>query len=114
MVLSLAKGLVTSDITRIPWPLGLRRFCRTRQTVPVQSFGLEDTPNAVAVEVRQEVADDKGQVIEREVGGATQGADKGAFLFGGLPRQPVGRAEWSRQSVMPRLRHLRMVSVLTP
>jgi hypothetical protein len=40
--------------------------------------------------VRQEVADDKGQVIEREVGGATQGADKGAFLFGGLPRQPVG------------------------
>src|SRR3954471_16649023 len=31
----------------------------------VQALGLEDTPNAVAVEVRQKVADDKGQVIER-------------------------------------------------
>jgi hypothetical protein len=63
---------------------------RHRLGAAVQPFGLEDTPDAVAVEVRQEVAHDKGQVIEGEVSGPAQGADHGAFLFGGLPGQRVG------------------------
>ena len=41
----------------------------------VQALGLEDAPDAVAVEVRQEMADDEGEVIEREVGGTPQAAD---------------------------------------
>ncbi len=60
----------------------------------VQTFGLEDTPDAVPVEVRQEVGDDEGEIIEREVGGAPQAADDGTLFFGGLPRELVrtGRA----------------------
>jgi hypothetical protein len=34
----------------------------------VQAFSLDDTPDAVAIEVRQEVADDERQVVEWEVG----------------------------------------------
>ena len=44
----------------------------------VQAFGLEDAPDAVAVEVRQEVAHDEGKIIEWEVGAAPEGADDGA------------------------------------
>ena len=55
----------------------------------VQPFDLEDAPDAVAVEVRQEVAHDEGQIIEREVGGAPEGIDDGALLLGRLPGQGV-------------------------
>ena len=55
----------------------------------VQPFDLEDAPDAVAVEVRQEVADDEGKVIEWKVGAAPQGADDGALLLGRLPGQGV-------------------------
>lgn len=51
----------------------------------VQAFGLEDAPDAVAVEVRQEVADDEGEVVEWEVGAAPQGADYGALFLSRLP-----------------------------
>lgn len=60
----------------------------------VQPFGLQDAENAVAVEVRQEVAHHESEVVEREVGGPSQGADHGALLLTRLPGQPVrtGRA----------------------
>ena len=50
---------------------------------------VEDAPDAVAVEVGQEVGDHEGEVVEGEVGGAAQGADHRALLLGGLPGQPV-------------------------
>ncbi len=46
----------------------------------------EDTPDAVAVEMGQEVGDDEGQVIEGEVGAAAECADYGALLVTGFPR----------------------------
>ncbi len=55
----------------------------------VQALGLEDVPDTVTVEVRQEMADDEGEVVEREVGGTPQAADDGALLLSGLPRQLV-------------------------
>ena len=55
----------------------------------VQAFGLEDTPDAVAIEVRQEMGDDEGGVVEWEVGGAPQAADDGASFFSGFPRELV-------------------------
>ena len=45
----------------------------------VQALGLEDAPDAVAVEMRQEVAHDEGEVIQGKVGGTTQAADDGAL-----------------------------------
>jgi hypothetical protein len=61
------------------------------------------------------VTDHEGEIVEQEVGGTAQGADHGALLLAGLPRQlvrPGGMVEAISPS--PRWRHLRMVSVLTP
>src|SRR5215210_6022809 len=63
---------------------------RGRRWPPAQSFGpqdAQDAPDAVAVEVRQEMADHEGEVVEGEVGRLAQGADHGALLVGGLPGQ---------------------------
>jgi hypothetical protein len=57
-----------------------------------QARGLEDAVDVVAVEVRQEVGDHEGEVVEREAGGPAQGADHGALLLAGLPGQPAGTA----------------------
>src|SRR4051812_43782320 len=65
---------------------GLRR-CWLGATI--EAFGLEDAPDAVAVEMRQEMGDDKRQVIEREVGDPAQRADNGALRLGCLPGQLV-------------------------
>jgi hypothetical protein len=50
-----------------------------------QALGLEDAIDAVPVQVRQEVAQGKGEVIEREAGGAADGTDDGPFLVAGPP-----------------------------
>ena len=55
-----------------------------------QALCFKNTPDAVAIEGRQEVADNKSQVIEGEVGGPAHGADNGTLLLGWLPRQPMG------------------------
>ena len=55
----------------------------------VQALGLEDAPDAVAVEVWQKVRDNECEVVEREVGGAPQGANDGALLLGSFPGQPA-------------------------
>jgi hypothetical protein len=71
---------------------GLRR-CWLGATI--ETLGLEDAPDAVAVEMGQEMGNEKRQVIEREVGDPAQRADNGAFLLGCLPRQLV----WPRRMV---------------
>src|SRR3954468_1233136 len=48
-----------------------------------------------------EMGDDKRQVIEREVGDATQRADNGALLLDCLQSNWCGRAEWSRRNCSP-------------
>src|SRR3954453_23705083 len=55
----------------------------------IEAFGLEDAPDTVAVEMRQEMGDDKRQVIEGEVGHPAQRADNGALRLGCLPGQLV-------------------------
>jgi hypothetical protein len=84
----------------------------------VQALGPQDAPDAVPVQGRQEVLKREGQVVEGEAGGAADRADDGALFPGSSPvarrGSLCGRAEWSRQSCGPRLRHFRMVSVLAP
>src|SRR5689334_14886321 len=63
------------------------RWCRFGAAI--EALGLEDAPDTVAVEMRQEVCNDKRQVIEGEVGDPAQRADNGALLLGGLPGQLV-------------------------
>lgn len=69
--------------------LALGGTVRGRLFPAVQAFCFEDAPDAVAIEMRQEMRDDEGEVIEREVGGTPQRADDGALLFCGFPGQPV-------------------------
>jgi hypothetical protein len=57
-----------------------------------QARRLEDAVDVVPVEVRQEVGDDEGEVVEREAGGAAQLADHGALLLARLPGQPARAA----------------------
>ena len=60
---------------------------RRRQTA--QTLSLEDAIDGIAVEMRQEVRDDEGQIIERKAGGLAQSADDRTFLLGGFPGQLV-------------------------
>src|ERR1700709_1930795 len=43
-----------------------------------------------ALRMRQEVGEDEGEVVEREAGGAAQGADDGTLLLTRLPGQLMG------------------------
>src|ERR1700752_940454 len=79
-----------AEIIVLECPLALGWAFRRWFGPAAQALSLQDAPDAVAIEVRQEVRDDEGEVIEREVGGAAQGADNGPFLFAGLPWQPMG------------------------
>ena len=79
-----------AEVVVLECPLALGWAFRSWFGPAAQTLGLQDAPNAVAIEVRQEVRDDEGEVIEREVGGSTQGADNGPFLFAGLPGQSMG------------------------
>ena len=58
---------------------------RRRQTA--QAFGFEDAIDRIAVEMRQEVRDDEGQIIERKAGRAAQSTDNGALFLRGFPGQ---------------------------
>jgi len=60
----------------------------------------------------QEIYNNESEIVEREVGRAPQGADNGALFFGAFQGNWCRRAERSRQSAAPRLRHLRTVSAL--
>jgi hypothetical protein len=54
-----------------------------------QAFSLEDAVDRIAVEMRQEVADHEGEVIQRKAGGLAQSTDDRALFFRGFPGQLV-------------------------
>jgi hypothetical protein len=74
----------------------------------------EDAVDVVPVEVRQEVGDHEGEVVEREAGGAAQLADHGALLLARLPGQPARAAGAVPAVLGPAPAPLADVSVLTP
>ena len=76
-----AEIVVSEPALAAPW--SVRRGWRSA----VQALGSQNAPDAVAVEMGQEVGNDEGGVIEGEVGGAAECTDHGAFLVIGLPRQ---------------------------
>ena len=55
----------------------------------VQPLSPEDAPDAVAIEMRQEVGGHKGEVVEGEVRRPSQGADDGPLFLARLPGQPM-------------------------
>src|SRR5437870_13746922 len=57
-----------------------------------QALGFQDAVDRIAIEMRQEMSDHKGQVIQRKAGGPPQRADNGALLLTGLPGQLVRAA----------------------
>src|ERR1700709_1610770 len=67
--------------------LSLGRTFREGFWPTIKAFCLENTPDAVAIEVRQEVADNKGKIVEREVGGLAHGTNDGPLFFRSLPGQ---------------------------
>jgi hypothetical protein len=101
-----AKVIVPKPALAVSW--SVRREWRSA----VQASCPEDAPDAVAVEIGQEVNDDEGGVIEGEVGGAAERAGHGAFLIIGRPQQLVrcGRPIKAIDRAAPAPR--RMVSVL--
>ena len=56
----------------------------------VEPLRLEDAIDGVPVQVWQEVADDEGQRVEGEAGGAAERAHDGTLLIAGPPGQLVG------------------------
>lgn len=92
---------------------GMGAGCRW---APVESLGPEDVPDAVAVEVGQEVPDNEGQLIEAEARWSAELADNGALFLFGAPGQSLGAAGVVVTRLgspeVPRLRHLRMISAL--
>ena len=70
-----------AEVIVLEGALALEGLGRCRLGAAVQPFGLEDAPDAVAIQMRQEMGDDKRQVIEGEAGDATQRADNGALLL---------------------------------
>ena len=81
---------------------------------PVEALGLEDAVDRVPVQVRQEVREDEGEIVERKACAAAERAHDGALLIGGFPRQLMRPGGAVLAVGGPRLRHLRMVSVETP
>src|SRR4029453_7111655 len=57
-----------------------------------QALSFQDAVDRVAIEMRQEVADHKGEVIQGKAGGTPQGADNGALFIRGFPRELVRAA----------------------
>jgi hypothetical protein len=103
-----------AEVVVLERALAFGRLCRYWLGPAIEAFGLEDAPDAVAIEMRQEMGDDKVSssraklVTRRSV--QTMARSSSVAFHGSR----CGRAERSRQSVAPRLRHLRMVSVDTP
>ena len=60
-----------------------------RRRQAAQPFSLEDAVDRIAVEMRQEVRDHEGEVIERKAGGLAQGTDDRPLFLCGFPGQLV-------------------------
>jgi hypothetical protein len=55
-----------------------------------QTLGLEEAMDGVAVQVRQDLGDHKGEVVEGKARGLPQGTDNGPLLLAGRPGQLGG------------------------
>ena len=53
----------------------------------VEAFSPEDAVDCVPVQTRQEVADDKGEIIERKAGVLAERPHDGELLIAGAPGQ---------------------------
>ena len=60
-----------------------------RRRQAAQPLSLEDAVDRIAVEMRQEVRDDEGQIIERKAGGLAQSTDDRPLFLRGFPGQLV-------------------------
>ena len=60
-----------------------------RRRQAAKTLSLEDAVDRVPVQMRQEMADHEGEVIERKAGGLPQSTDDRALLLGGFPGQLV-------------------------
>jgi hypothetical protein len=72
----------------------LDRFRRGKRGPALEPLRLQNAPDAIAIEVREKVSNDKSKVIQSEVGNPAQRADHRAFFLGRFPRQlgrPGGR-----------------------
>ena len=76
-----------AEIVLLEGPRRLARAARGRE--PPQARGPEDPVDRVPVQMRQEVGDHEGEVVEREAGRAAQGAHDRPLLLAGLPGQLV-------------------------
>ncbi|EIM24383.1 hypothetical protein MicloDRAFT_00070360 [Microvirga lotononidis] len=82
--------------------------------VTAEPLRLEDAVSRIAVEMRQEVRDREGEVIEQKAGGLAQSADDRPLFLGGFSGQLARPAAMILTVMASRLRHLRMLSVLNP
>ena len=57
---------------------------------PTEAFASKNSPDAVAVKMRQEVRHHEGQVVEGKVRALPQGADHSPLFVRGLPRKVMG------------------------
>ena len=83
-------GMDEAKIVLLEGPVRLARPACGRQAA--QALGFQDAIDRVTVQMRQKVADHKGEVIQRKARRTPQGADNGALLFGGFPGQLVRAA----------------------
>src|SRR3954468_2723507 len=71
-----------ADLVGLEAAVRLSRALGGRQAV--EALGLEDAVDRVPVQMRQEVREDEGEVIEGKAGGAAERAHDGALLIAGL------------------------------
>ena len=79
-----------AKIVVLEGPIWLAGAACGRQTA--QALGFQDAVDRVTVEMRQEVADHKGQVIQGKARRTPQGAHKGPLFIRGCPGQLVRAA----------------------
>jgi len=79
-----------TEIVVLEGPVRLARPACGRQAA--QALGFQNAVDRVTVEMRQEMRDHKGEVIQRKARRTTQRADNGPLLLTGLPRELVRAA----------------------
>ncbi len=78
-----------AEVVVVERPLSLGRPVGRWSGPAVQPLAPQDAPDAVAVEMRQEMAQHEGEVVESEAGRTPQGADDGTLLLARLPGQSM-------------------------
>ena len=79
-----------AEIVVLEGPVRLAGAACGRQTA--QALGFQNAVDRVSIEMRQEVGDHKGKVIQRKTRRTPQRTDNGALLLGGFPRELVRAA----------------------